>query len=145
RPSAPFWPVAPAPPMAWLPAKVQLLSVAAAPCRFTNPPAMPSPDSTPPVLPAPPTAWLLVKVRLLAVQGVPPRKAALAIPPPRPTPIWSPPLPPVLPLPPRASLWSNVLFVIVATPAANTRAPPPPVPILLLSLLGPVALEPPMA
>src|SRR5215469_12727720 len=98
---------------------------------------MPSPAWTPPVLPAPPTAWLLVKVTLLAVKVAGPRKAVLEIPPPRPTPIWSTPLPPVLPLPPRASLWSNVLFVTVATPAVFDRAPPQALPILLLSLLGP--------
>ena len=71
-----------------------------------------------------------------------PKKLNEPIPPPAPRPRMNEP-PPVLLLPPSASLWSNVLFVTVANPSFST-APPTLWPTREL-LVKPLAWEPPIA
>ena len=89
-----------------------LIVVVAPTHQLMSPPPTPAPARALPVLPAPPTARLWVSVRLLAIIDVPvpSNQPSLVIAPPMPQPAMKAPLPPsallppVLPLPPRASL-----------------------------------------
>src|SRR5262245_11379986 len=150
RPLPPVPPTAPTPPMAWFPSKVLPKTLVTAPRRVAIPPPTPGPATEPPALPAPPTAWLLVNVELLTVRvetsAATKETLKLEIAPPAPRLKTMEPLPARLPLPPRASLWSNVLFVTVATDAATLdSAPPLALPTRPRPLAPPVALDPPTA